>query len=77
MPVLKDQCRLVVLVEDEWLLRDEIATALRNVGWEVFEAASAEDAMALLREHEISVVFTDIRLQGSLTGWDLAEASRA
>ena len=31
----------------------------------------------MLREGEVDVVFTDIRLQGDLNGWDVGEAARA
>ena len=72
-----DQCRRTALiVEDEALIRADIADALRGAGWHVFESASAERAIELLKEQNFSVVFTDIQLQGRLTGWDVAEACR-
>ena len=52
---------------------------LREQGYEVFEAANGEDAIALLTaEHPpwISTLFTDIQLGGELSGWDVAEAFR-
>ncbi len=45
---------------------------------DVLEARSAEGAIAYLQAgHRIDVVFTDIQLAGELTGWDVAERSRA
>jgi len=38
---------------------------------------SAEGAIELLKEHSFTVVFTDIQLEGSLSGWDVADACRA
>jgi CheY-like chemotaxis protein len=70
--------RLVLVVEDEWLLRDFVVRALRSAGCDVLEARSAEGAIAYLQAgHRIDVVFTDIQLAGELTGWDVAERSRA
>ena len=69
--------RLVLVVEDEALLRSAIAGEFQRAGWEVLEASTAEGALVLLEGHAIDVVFTDIQLAGHLSGWDLAEAARA
>ena len=42
--------RVVLVVEDEWLVREVIAAALQCAGWHVLEASSAEDAIALMRD---------------------------
>ena len=69
---------VALLVEDEWLVREEIADALRKGGWSVLEAASGESALTYLRTGQhIDVVITDIQLAGQLTGWDVAEEFRA
>ena len=52
---------------------------LRDQGYAVVETDTGEEALALLhveRQPPIRVVFTDIQLAGSLTGWDVAEAAR-
>ena len=67
-----------VVVEDEWLVRIQIADALADAGWEVVEFATGEDAVAALDSGPpIHLVVTDIRLPGPLTGWDVAERFRA
>jgi CheY-like chemotaxis protein len=67
---------VVLLVEDEYLVRDMIAYELTLAGFEVLEAASAEDALGLLSQRErIDLLFTDIRLPGK-NGWQLAEDVR-
>jgi CheY-like chemotaxis protein len=67
----------ILIVEDEYFLRETVAEYLRDCGWNVVEAASGEDALLHLGEApEIDVVFTDIRLGGRLNGWDLGEAFR-
>jgi CheY-like chemotaxis protein len=68
---------VILLVEDEWLVRGEIAEALRGAGWEVLEAGSGERAVALLQSGQhIDVIVTDIQLAGALSGWDVAEQGR-
>jgi CheY-like chemotaxis protein len=57
-------------------LRSMVCDHLRKAGWNVFEAASGEEALVKLDALAIDVVFTDIRLNGSLTGWDVGEACR-
>ncbi|MEI9991941.1 MAG: response regulator [Rhizomicrobium sp.] len=68
---------VVLLVEDEWLVRMEIADALAEQGWLVEEAGSGEAAMAYLAcEKPLDILITDIRLAGPLDGWDVAQAGR-
>ncbi len=68
---------VVLVVEDEWLLREAIVATLQEAGWEVLEASSGEGALALLAAgRSINVLFTDIQLGGYLSGWDVAEAVR-
>jgi len=76
---LNGTSRVILVVEDEWLVRDVVAQALRDAGWQVIEASTAEDAIALMRtgHRHIDVVFTDIQLAGRLCGWDVAEQCRA
>ena len=70
--------RLVLIVEDEGLLRILIADEFRLAGWQVLETDNGEDAIALLQaSHPVDLVFTDIQLGGRLTGWDVGEQCRA
>ena len=69
---------VVLVVEDEWLVREEIASQLRDAGWEVLEASTGEGAVDLLKGSlRIDVLVTDIQLAGYLSGWDVAEHFRA
>jgi CheY-like chemotaxis protein len=73
-----DKSRVVLIVEDEWALRSLIALELRNAGWNVLQATTAEEAIKCLQGgHRVDVVFTDIQLGGLLSGWDVAEQFRA
>ena len=59
-------------------MRDVLASELRNAGWQVIEASTAEGALALLEtRQQIDLIFTDIQLAGHLSGWDVAERYRA
>jgi CheY-like chemotaxis protein len=70
-----------LVVEDEWLLRLELAEELASAGWDVREAGSGEEALRLLDQIQadrqaLDFLVTDIRLGGLVTGWDVAESCR-
>ncbi|WFR94111.1 response regulator [Rhizobium tumorigenes] len=63
----------VLVVEDEALIRLDIACALEDAGFEVLEAANVAKAVAVLTAHpEICAVFTDVDMPGSMDGLKLA-----
>lgn len=67
----------VLLVEDEALLRLVIAEELRDAGFDVVEAGDGGEAMGVLStEAAVDLLFTDIRMPGLLSGWDVAERAR-
>lgn len=69
---------LLLVVEDEALVRQLVVLELEDAGYDVVEAETGEEALAALRRHPgIQLLFTDIRLPGSLCGWDIAERARA
>jgi len=69
----------VLVVEDEWLMRDVLARELEDEGFTVLEAENGEEALAILRETArcIDLLLTDIRMPGSVDGWRLAEEARS
>src|SRR5215212_12126459 len=68
---------VVLVVEDEWMLRDAIVHYLQDAGCLVFEAESGEDALTVLDgKQEIDVLLTDIRLNGGMSGWQVGEEVR-
>jgi CheY-like chemotaxis protein len=70
--------RSVLVVEDDWILRQALVDALNAEGWIVHEAESGETALEIVRGGvPIDCLITDIRLGGKLDGWDVAEAFRA
>ena len=68
---------LVLLVEDSDALRDEFRDMLVGLGYMVIEATSAQEAIDLLADvPDIALVLSDIRLNGPLTGLDLARQTK-
>lgn len=69
--------KVVLIVEDDYLLIEEIADAFRRNGWLVFDETHAESAISLLATGVVfDALVTDIQLAGKLTGWDVAEVAR-
>lgn len=67
----------VLVVEDETLVRMDMAMSLEDEGFLVLQAANADEAIALLDAHpEIRLMFTDIDMPGSMDGLKLAAAVR-
>jgi len=52
----------ILVAEDEQTLREGIATAFRERGWEVVEAADGQQAMARLEEAVFDVLVTDYQM---------------
>ena len=64
----------ILIVEDEPLLRLVNADMLSDAGFDVIEAANADEALRLLETmHDIAVVFTDVEMPGALDGFALAK----
>src|SRR5664279_741317 len=68
---------VVLVVEDEFLLRMDAAEMIGDAGFDVVEAANADEAIAILEARpDIHVVFTDIQMPGSMDGLKLARFVR-
>ena len=66
-----------LIVEDEALIRFELADQLSEMGLRVLLAADADEAIALLDIHpEIELLVTDIKMPGSMDGIRLAHHTR-
>jgi CheY-like chemotaxis protein len=69
--------RTLLVVEDEPLIRIDLADVLIDMGYKVLEAASADQAIALLETRpDIVAVITDIHMSGSMDGLALAHVVR-
>ena len=68
---------VVLLVEDELLLRMDATAMVAEAGFEVVEAGDADEAIVILESRrDIGIVFTDIQMPGSMDGLKLAHAIR-
>ena len=65
---------LVLLVEDEVLVRLAACDGLEAAGFDVIEAMDAEEALGVLgARSDVGVLFTDVNMPGALDGLDLAD----
>jgi CheY-like chemotaxis protein len=77
MGLVESSRPVVLIVEDEFLLRMDAVDMITAAGFEVIEAANADDAIEILEaRQDITVVFTDIQMPGSMDGLKLARAVR-
>ncbi|KQR77388.1 hypothetical protein ASG25_03675 [Rhizobium sp. Leaf384] len=68
---------VVLVVEDEPLLRMMAVDLIEEAGYAVMEASNADEAVHLLETRlDIRIVFTDIDMPGSMDGLKLAAAIR-
>jgi CheY-like chemotaxis protein len=66
---------VVLVVEDEPIIRMEAVQVIKDAGYVVLDAPNTNDAMTILEgRHDIRAVFTEIRVPGRLNGMDLARA---
>lgn len=67
----------ILIVEDDFLIRMDAVGMIEEAGFEVVEAANADDAIGILEKRlDITVVFTDIQMPGAMDGLKLAAAIR-
>ena len=68
---------VVLVVEDEYFLRINAVLMIEDAGFDVLEAANADQAIEFLEGRpDIHVIFTDIQIPGSMDGLKLAHAVR-
>ena len=68
---------VVLVVEDEALIRLSAVQIVEDAGYEALEAANAEEAIRLLEARsDIVLVFTDVHMPGTMDGLKLAQYIR-
>ena len=68
--------KVVLVVEDEAKLRKVAVKMLTQLGLRSMQAETAKDALELLADTHVDVLFTDIELPGGMSGTELADAAR-
>jgi CheY-like chemotaxis protein len=77
MGLVEPKRPVVLIVEDEFLVRMDAVDMIAAAGFQVAEAADADEAIGILEaRRDITVVFTDIQMPGSMDGLKLARAVR-
>ena len=68
---------VVLIVEDEALVRELEADIILGAGFRLLQASTADEAFALLRRGtEVHLVFTDVDMPGSIDGFEFARLVR-
>ena len=68
----------ILVVEDEYFVREVIVSYLHDSGCAVVEAETGKRAIDICKSGvPVDVVFTDVQLPGSASGFDVAETFRA
>jgi PAS domain S-box-containing protein len=76
LPVAASRAETILVVEDDPNVRRMSCAALRELGYTVYEASSAEDALAVFGSLDrVDVLFTDI-VMGGMSGRELADLLR-
>ena len=73
---LPDSKPIVLVVEDEMVLRMRAVDIVEDAGFVPIEAVNADEAIQILESRDdISLLFTDIQMPGSMDGLKLAHAA--
>lgn len=68
----------ILVVEDEFLIRFMLADSLREIGYQVLEAANgAEGLDILLSGQAVDLLITDVRMPGEVNGMALTREAKA
>jgi signal transduction histidine kinase len=65
----------ILVVDDEPLVLDMVASYVDHIGFEVVKASSGQEALELLRREPITILVTDIKMPG-MDGFELMEMVR-
>ena len=77
MTLFTNKRPVVLVVEDEVLIRMNAADMVGSAGFDVVEAGNADEAIAILEARsDIHIVFADIQMAGSMDGLKLAQFVR-
>jgi CheY-like chemotaxis protein len=70
--------KVILVVEDEILIRLGLADDLIGAGFRVLQASDADEALRILRTSEaVDLLLTDVWMPGSMDGHQLAAVARS
>ena len=65
---------LILVVEDEPMVRRLTVKRLKHLGYRIVEASTAQEAIDVLKDGApVNLVFTDVVMPGGMTGYELAD----
>lgn len=68
----------ILVVEDEFLIRFMLADSLRDIGYEVLEAADGGEGFDILSSGQlVDLLVTDVRMPGGIDGMELTRRSKS
>lgn len=63
----------ILIVEDEALIRFVLVEEINELGWEITEASTADEALAMLKSgSHFDVVLTDVNTPGDINGLEFS-----
>ena len=65
----------ILVVDDEAAIREMLTTAFTRAGYAAFTAVNGEQALEILKQESIPLMFIDLGLQ-TMTGFELCERIR-
>lgn len=75
---LRGGLETILVVEDDSLIKEQLTSQLRGLGYTVFSAEEGQSALSILRDHpEIDLLLTDVVLPGGMNGRQIADAACA
>ena len=76
-PVTNGKGETILIAEDEEFLRDQLGELLKELNYEVLQASSGRDAVAMLKAGaRPDLILTDVVMPGGIGGFELARLAR-
>jgi DNA-binding NtrC family response regulator len=74
----RDMRAVVLVVEDQVIIRMSLCDSLRDAGFHVIEASNADEALKVLRSGaELQLLLTDVYMPGPMDGLRLAAVAQS
>jgi len=68
----------ILVVEDEILIRFILADTLRDIGYQVLEAANGDEGLDILSSGQVvDIMVTDVRMPGNIDGMELTRRAKS